>query len=193
MSNRRHPFINNYIYHIFDKTIDGKRIFSDKKICETFLEVIRYYRSNESYLRYSKYRELPEELKLGKAQRFQFNGSDCGPISLYTAVLRYAAKPGNEQEKQKLVEQFANDFGVIILTRKELLGHQPTTPEPSKPPEQAKPLPIQIDSAERLVETLETHPEDQPLAFSVTQEALPKVLPDLLIQAITTSLKSFQN
>ena len=66
--------------------------------------------------------ELPQELKLGKSQRFQFNGWDCGPLSLYTAVLRYAAKPGNEEEKQKLVLQFERDFGVPIFTRRELLG-----------------------------------------------------------------------
>lgn len=71
MSNRRHPFINNYIYHIFNKTIDGKRIFTNEKICDTFLEVIRYYRSNESYLRYSKYRELHKELKLNLMNKIE--------------------------------------------------------------------------------------------------------------------------
>lgn len=63
MPGRLHPFVTNYCYHIFNKTIEGKRIFEEEETCEIFLDVVRYYRSIESYLRYSKYRKLPEELK----------------------------------------------------------------------------------------------------------------------------------
>ena len=66
--------------------------------------------------------KLPWELKVGKGQRMQFNGYDCGPLAFYTAVLRYAALPEKEEEKKKLVENFADHFGVRILTRQELLG-----------------------------------------------------------------------
>jgi len=66
--------------------------------------------------------ELPWELKVGKGQRFQSNGYDCGPLSFYSSVLRYAALPGHENEKKQLVDSFADQFDVRILTRKELLG-----------------------------------------------------------------------
>ena len=107
--------INQYLYDKWFKTPTDQTLLPN--------DIARNQLISGSYnLSILEDTELPAELKLGKTQQFQSNGWDCGPLSLYTAILRYSALPGNEQEKQKMVATFASHFGVRILTRKELLG-----------------------------------------------------------------------
>ena len=54
MSVRLEPFINNRIYHIFNKTIDHREIFTDTVNCKKFLSIITYYRSNKAKISFSK-------------------------------------------------------------------------------------------------------------------------------------------
>ena len=80
MPGRPQPLVNSYIYHVFNKAIEGKRIFSEVNICQIFLDVVRYYRSTESYLRYSKYRKLPAGSK--QIFRDKISNKDSFRISL---------------------------------------------------------------------------------------------------------------
>lgn len=63
MPSRRDVFINGSIFHIFNKTIDHKLIFKAAKIASHFLNLIRYYRSTKSNVRYSRFKELPEHVR----------------------------------------------------------------------------------------------------------------------------------
>ena len=51
-------FENGNIYHIFNKTIDSKKIFDAHNTCNIFLEIAEYYRSTKSITSYSIYRRL---------------------------------------------------------------------------------------------------------------------------------------
>lgn len=53
MQPRLEPFINDSIYHVFNKTIDKRRIFETDKLCNLFLELITYYRSNKAQISFS--------------------------------------------------------------------------------------------------------------------------------------------
>lgn len=54
MPSRLEPFINNGIYHIFNKTIDSRILFKDIFYCSQFLNIVQYYRSNETKFSYSQ-------------------------------------------------------------------------------------------------------------------------------------------
>lgn len=73
MPSREDIFQNGDYYHIFDKTIDGKKIFSSPKITHEFMRTFFYYRSDKANLRYSKFKELPaaERSKREKILRFK--------------------------------------------------------------------------------------------------------------------------
>lgn len=63
MPGRDHPFLTGNTYHVFNKTIDGRRIFEDAEICQNFLECTLYYRSSQSILKFSNFLKLSSELK----------------------------------------------------------------------------------------------------------------------------------
>lgn len=62
MPSRYDVFYNGGIYHIYNKTIDSRRIFSDE-ICQEFINTFCYYRSDlSSKLRCSLFKQLPENI-----------------------------------------------------------------------------------------------------------------------------------
>lgn len=63
MPGRGNTFVENGIYHIFNRTIDGKKIFVDYQLCSYFLDLLQYYRSTLSTRSYSHYKELSHELQ----------------------------------------------------------------------------------------------------------------------------------
>jgi hypothetical protein len=51
---RLESLINNSIYHVFNRTIDGIKIFQDKKYSSLFLDTIFYYLSDDLEMSFSK-------------------------------------------------------------------------------------------------------------------------------------------
>lgn len=72
MPSRRDIFQKLEIYHIFNKTIDNNLIFVHPLICERFIDLMRYYRSTKSSLRYSKFILLPSEVRKYKEQEIHY-------------------------------------------------------------------------------------------------------------------------
>lgn len=65
MPGRKHPFIVGSIYHVFNKTIEGRKIFNEDEKCQKFLEICRYYRSSQSIMRFSNFIRLsPDFIQL---------------------------------------------------------------------------------------------------------------------------------
>ncbi len=55
---RLEPFLNNYIYHVFNKTIDKKIIFANEDYCNHFYQTLRYYRSTKASKSFSQLKKL---------------------------------------------------------------------------------------------------------------------------------------
>ncbi len=64
MPGRDISFVNNGIYHIFNKTVDKSKIFTDTSHAVLFLELLKYYRSTQSKIRYSRYKELEQKVRI---------------------------------------------------------------------------------------------------------------------------------
>jgi len=58
MPSRIEPFINNNIYHIYNKSIDDRIIFNKDCYCNYFLSIAQYYRSGSTRLGYSQLSKL---------------------------------------------------------------------------------------------------------------------------------------
>ncbi len=63
MPKREELLVNNFFYHIYNKTIDGKEIFKDEKYCRLFLQILKYYRSSKSKISFSEFNALDEVKK----------------------------------------------------------------------------------------------------------------------------------
>jgi len=61
MPTRLEPFVNANIYHIFNKTIDQKRVFQSDKYSQEFYQRLIYYRSTNSTRSYSDIDKLNKE------------------------------------------------------------------------------------------------------------------------------------
>jgi len=57
MTNYRTPLINDFYYHIINRSIAKYKIFSKKQVCERFIKTIDYYQTYPQTLSLSKYLE----------------------------------------------------------------------------------------------------------------------------------------
>ncbi len=62
MPGRKDIFQSFEYYHIFNRTIDGRKLFLTSELNALFLETLRYYRSNEAKLSFSHIKRLKLEL-----------------------------------------------------------------------------------------------------------------------------------
>jgi len=58
MPSRKEPFVNGYIYHVFNKCIDRNRPFENYENCQSFYDRLFYYRSIKSTLSFSSLSRL---------------------------------------------------------------------------------------------------------------------------------------
>jgi len=63
MPNRYEPFIIGNIYHVFNKTIDHKRVFQSEKYVQEFYNRLIYYRSTDVAKSYSDIVRLKQEIQ----------------------------------------------------------------------------------------------------------------------------------
>lgn len=109
MPSRLEPFVNNGIYHIFNKTIDNRRIFENTSYCSHFLNLIKYYRSSETKFSYSRLSRLDPLLlnsylkKISNQETFRIT------------IIIYCLMPTHfhfliKQKKEKGVSRFIADI-----------------------------------------------------------------------------------
>lgn len=116
---RKHPFLNKSIYHVFNKTIEKKKIFASSNTCREFLEITDYYRPSEVRIRYSKFKKLSDEFKAEYIKHIQNQNM------YYTQILAYCLMPTHyhlllqqEQEKgvmtfiSKIQNSFTRDYNI---------------------------------------------------------------------------------
>lgn len=58
MPTRFEPCITGEIYHIFNKTLDKRKIFHDAHLAQLFLETLNYYQSSKVNLSFSQFKLL---------------------------------------------------------------------------------------------------------------------------------------
>ncbi len=63
MPGRLEPILTGNIYHVFNKTIESKKIFTNKNSCNHFIELIQYYRSSKVKISFSKLKNLDQQIR----------------------------------------------------------------------------------------------------------------------------------
>lgn len=62
MYGRLEPFLNNRVYHVFNKIIDKRRVFENEHCCQKFYDTAIYYRSNQAKVRFSDLSRLNKDV-----------------------------------------------------------------------------------------------------------------------------------
>lgn len=55
---RKHPFVNNQVYHVFSKSIAGYKVFVRTADYERFLEMIKFYQFSSNNIKFSIYYKM---------------------------------------------------------------------------------------------------------------------------------------
>lgn len=103
MPGRRDVFVNNNIYHVFNRTLDGKKIFDTTALASLFLDTIYYYRSTLTDRSYSHFRLLDTATQESLKKRFAFQKY------FYIDILGYCLMPTHfhllvQQRKERGVQ-----------------------------------------------------------------------------------------
>lgn len=81
MPGRDITFVNGGIYHIFNRTVDKRKIFIDLSHANLFLELLNYYRSTQANIRYSHFQQSDSEMK--KYQEKQISIKKYHQVEIY--------------------------------------------------------------------------------------------------------------
>lgn len=108
MSSRKDIFVNGGFYHIYNKTIDRKEIFTPS-FSSLFIKLMWYYRSARADIRYSYFVKLPYELRKLK-ERFLNN-----PRYFNVKIISYVVLPNHfhillKQNKENGVIRFVSNI-----------------------------------------------------------------------------------
>lgn len=73
MPTREKPFHNGGYYHVYDKTIDGRKIFASDLVAKEFIRTFFYYRSTKANIRFSYFKQLLESERKKKQIELQLH------------------------------------------------------------------------------------------------------------------------
>jgi len=89
MPRRDISFNNKGIYHVFTKSIEGKKIFDINRYCRTFYEIACYYRSVESKVSLSAFKRLDKKIQLELLNKMG------DPSTYKVSILAYCFMPNH--------------------------------------------------------------------------------------------------
>jgi len=72
---RKLVFVNNYIYHVYNRGIDERDIYLCKKDYLRFIELLKFYNSNSTKISYSKFIKLSQKDKDKFVQQHDQSGN----------------------------------------------------------------------------------------------------------------------
>lgn len=87
MPGRSHPLVTGQYYHVFNKTIDGKRPLETVRMIQKFKHIAWYYRSESTPVRFADYVKAPE------SKRISITKTILSPGTFRVLVLAYCFMP----------------------------------------------------------------------------------------------------
>ena len=108
MPGRDISFDNKGIYHIFTKSLEGKKIFDLNRYCRTFYEIACYYRSVESRVSFSAFKRLDKDIQWELFRKI------VEPSTYKVSILAYCLMPNHfhfliEQNVENGIPKFVSD------------------------------------------------------------------------------------
>lgn len=123
-TNRKLVFTNNYYYHIFNRGVDRREVFTDKREYIRAVETLKYYQFSSQKIKLSRFLSLPENDKL---KYLATNSQDklveiiayCFMPNHFHFLLKQVTKGGIS----KFTANFSNSYTKYFNTKHERTGH----------------------------------------------------------------------
>jgi putative transposase len=122
---RKVSLVNNEIYHIFNRSVDGQTIFSSKWEFTRAIQTIDYYRFSNPPIRFSQYLKLDSET----SSKLYRSISTCNPHRV--KILSYCLMPNHyhfllqqtiDNGISKFISDFSNSYSKYFNTKNHRLG-----------------------------------------------------------------------
>lgn len=123
MPGRKTPIITNYIYHVFNKGIDGRPTFTDKREYVRAITTIQFYQFLNPPIKLSKFLEL-EKTRQDKIAS-KPDGQKLVRILAYCLMpnhFHFLVEQISEKGISKFLGQFQNSFTRYFNTKNNRLG-----------------------------------------------------------------------
>lgn len=124
MPGRLEPFVDNYLYHVFNKTINSQIVFT-RAYCETFLSTAKYYRSSKATVSLSHLKKLDATLQKSIFEITTFKKFFRVEILAYCLMpthYHFLLKQKQNKGIQKFMTDLANSFTKFYNIKNEREG-----------------------------------------------------------------------
>lgn len=132
MARRKYPLITDHFYHVFNKSIDGRPIFTNKRECSITLQMVKYYQvADERKVSFSKFRLWAQELRNNFYQVVYKNKSFLTEIVAFCLMpnhYHFLLKQIKDDGISKFLSDFQNSFTRFYNIKHERKGHLFTGP-----------------------------------------------------------------
>lgn len=125
MPYRNIPFVNNQVYHVFNRSIASQPIFIDRLDYERMLELVNYYRFKKPPLRFSHYKRLSKEQKEKYENSFMINKSPMLEILAYCIMpnhVHFLLRPKISNAVSDFMRNLQNSYAKYFNTKRKRTG-----------------------------------------------------------------------
>lgn len=123
-TNRKVVFANNYYYHIFNRGIDRRNVFTDKREFYRATEALKYYRFGSIKVKLSRFLKLSGEEKSKLFSKINENNKLVEIISycLMPNHFHFLLKQLSDGGISKFIANFTNSYTKYFNTKHERTG-----------------------------------------------------------------------
>lgn len=123
-TNRKVVFANNQFYHLFNRGVERRPVFTNKWEFTRALDTIKFYQFEKPSLRYSKYLALNEKLKKAFFEDLKRSKKQVSIIAfcLMTNHFHFLVKQVNEGGISKFMAIFTNSYTKYFNTKYQRVG-----------------------------------------------------------------------
>lgn len=121
-SNRKIVFANGEYYHLFNRGVERRPVFTNKREFSRAVDLVNFYRFDKPSLRYSKFLALSEEQKLNFLASLNERIVEIIAFCLMGNHFHFLVKQARDNGVSKFMANFMNSYTKYFNTKYQRVG-----------------------------------------------------------------------
>ena len=109
-TNRKIVFANNQFYHLFNRGVERRPVFTNKREFLRAVDLVNFYRFNKPPLRYSKYLVLGEDLRQNFLAGLKEKAVEIIAFCLMSNHFHFLVRQVQDSGTSKFMANFMNSY-----------------------------------------------------------------------------------
>lgn len=126
MARRKTIIATNYIYHVYNRGVEKRPIFLNKRDYSRFIELINYYRFVDCPIKYSRFRQLPLDERTRIVNDLQKSSKKLIDIIAFCLMpnhIHFLLKQNVDVGISKFIAKITNGYSHYFNIKHERVGH----------------------------------------------------------------------